>query len=155
MLRVFWSAVAVAAFPETEPAIVEEKVFTPAKVWFPVVTAPETVPLAVGSVTLLPVEELIVGPAVVPPVMLRLVPTLTCAPAAMPSSLVLSPVAIKPALLVLATGTDTLLPVLEVIVRELPEPPIARFVPTLTCAPAAIPSSLVLSADPFHQPKMA
>ncbi len=52
----------------------------------------------------------------------------------------LSPAAISPAVLVVATGMVTLLPVEEVRVRLSPVPLMPRLVGTLTCAPAAIPS---------------
>ena len=52
----------------------------------------------------------------------------------------------SPAVELVATGIVTLVPVDEVIVRLLPVPVMPRFVATLTCAPAAMPSSLVLSA---------
>jgi hypothetical protein len=67
----------VVVVPAVDRTTAAEKVFVPAKVWSPVVTAPEADALAVGIVALVPVDELIVGPAVVPPVTLKLVATLT------------------------------------------------------------------------------
>ena len=72
-LRAVCSAVAVPAFPLIEPEMVLLNVFMPAKVCAPVVTTPDAVALAVGSVAFVPVDELTVGPAVVPPVTLRFV----------------------------------------------------------------------------------
>src|SRR5262245_21536091 len=40
MVRAVWSAVAVPALPETEPEMVDEKVFVSAIVWLPVVYTP-------------------------------------------------------------------------------------------------------------------
>ena len=48
------------------------KVLAPANVCVPVVTIPEADALALGIVTLVPVDELIIGPAVVPAVAVKL-----------------------------------------------------------------------------------
>ena len=105
------NAVAVAAFPFMLPAIVLENVLVPAHVWAPVVTTPEAVALAVGSVALVPVDDVTIGPAVVPAVIPKLVATLTCAPAAMPSSFVLLAPVNSPASAVVAAGIVALVPV--------------------------------------------
>ena len=75
------------------------------------------------------------------------VPVFAVAPVAIPSSLVLSAELITPAKLVVAISSVAVVPVelvtgTAVVVRV----PCAKFVATLTCAPAAIPSSLVAYA---------
>ena len=64
--------------PESKVALAV-KVFAPAKVCVPVVTAPEAEAEAEGITALAPVEELTVGPAVVPAVQVRLVSTFASA----------------------------------------------------------------------------
>jgi len=81
-----------------------------------VVTTPDAVADAVGSVAPVPVDDVTIGPAVVPAVIPRLVGTLTCAPAAIPFSLVLSALVIRPARVVVAAGIVALVPVELVIV---------------------------------------
>lgn len=105
--------VAVPALPLIDPMIVELKVFTPAQVCAPVVTTPDAVALAVGSVALVPVDDVTTGPAVVPAVMPKFVATLTCAPVAIPSNLVLSALVIRPAREVVAAGIVAFVPVDE------------------------------------------
>ena len=89
---------------------------------------------------------------IVPPVMAPLVamlvtvPVFAVAPVAMPSSFVLSALVITPARLVDAAATEVLLPVLLVIVTAVVVLLLPRLVATLTCAPAAMPSSFDLSA---------
>jgi hypothetical protein len=73
IVRPVCQVVAVPALPEIEPVIVLLKVLTPAQVCAPVVTTPEAVADAVGRVALFPVEEVTIGPAVVPAVIPRLV----------------------------------------------------------------------------------
>ena len=104
-------------------------VLAPAQLCAPVVTTPEAVALAVGKVTLLPVEEVMVGPEVVPALTPRFVATLTWAPAAMPSSFTLSAALMDPAADVVAARRliDGLLPPLETIGAE----PLTEFTPAV------------------------
>jgi hypothetical protein len=111
IVRAVCRVVAVPELPETDPVIVELNVLTPAKVWAPVVIAPDAVALAVGITALVPVDELTCGPAVVPAVHERLVPTLTCAPVSIPSSFVLSAAAITPARVVVTALSVAFVPV--------------------------------------------
>lgn len=108
------------------------------------VMAPASVVLAAGISTLLPLELVIVT-AVPVRVRPRLVATLTSAPASMPPSLSNCAVVISPAVVLDATGKTTLLPVDDVTLRLLPEPPMPRLVPTLTWAPSWMPASLIFS----------
>jgi hypothetical protein len=112
-----------------------------------VVTAPEAVALALGITAFVPVEEFTVGPAVVPAVHERFVATLTCAPAAMPSSFVLSAATKTPAFEVVAAGNVVFVPVDDVTVTVVALTEFPKLVATLTCAPASIPFSFVLSAE--------
>lgn len=74
-----------------------------------------------------------------------MVATLTCAPAAIPSNLVLSALLMLPAAAVVAALIDIAGAVPpELMIGAVPVTPVT--VPVLVVAPAAIPSNLVLSA---------
>jgi hypothetical protein len=151
-----WSAVAVPAFPDTDPVIVELNVFTPANVWFPVVITPDADAVAVGSVAFVPVDEVTIGPAVVPAVMPRFVATLTCAPAAIPSNFVLSALVINPASDVVAAGIVALVPVELLTVPVVVAVLYVRFVAgTLTVNVALVPWFVVKVWLPVAIPDVA
>jgi hypothetical protein len=92
------------------------KVLTPLKVCAALVTTPARVAEATGSVALVPVEESMRTTVPVEEPILKFVGTFTCAPAAIPSSFVLSVEVRRPAILVVAAGITALSPVLEVTV---------------------------------------